>query len=90
MIYSGRRLSNSGWNTWRLTALRQKTIVGSTSLPDYTFTATQSSSGCRVTPLPKRGEKWVIYFDRRAPSRVVEAFPLPLAREHDPRLTDVL
>ena len=88
-IYSGTRLTTPGWNTWRLTALRSKPVAGSISRPQYSFTTAQSSSGCGVTPLPGRGEKWVIYSSRSNPGRVLEAYPLALAGSHDPRLANV-
>ena len=88
-ILTGTRLKSPGWNTWRLTARRLKTVAGPVSPQKYTFSTAQSSDGCGVTPLPGTGEKWVVYSDHSAPGRVVEAFPLSLAREHDRRLANV-
>jgi hypothetical protein len=88
-VLTGTRLKNPDWNVWRLTTRTVKTIAGSVKLPKYTFTTTQSSGGCGMTPLPPAGEKWVVYSDHSAPGRVAEAFPLPLARQHDPRLANV-
>jgi len=64
-------------------------IAGPAKRKEYTFFTAQGSEGCGRTPLPPTGEKWVMYFDRFRPDRIVEAFPLSLVREHDPRLANV-
>lgn len=88
-IKSGARLKSPGWNTWRLRARRLAVVAGPASRKEYSFSTAQSSDGCGRTPLPPRGEKWVIYFDRSTPKDIAEAFPLSLVREHDPRLANV-
>jgi hypothetical protein len=88
-IKTGARLNGPGWNTWRLRARRLAVVAGSGGRKEYSFITAQSSDGCGRTPLPPEGEKWVIYFDSFAPEEVVEAFPLSLVREHDPRLANV-
>jgi hypothetical protein len=88
-IQTSARLNSVGWNTWKLRARRIKLVAGPASRKEYSFSTTQSSDGCGRTPLPPTGEKWVIYFDPSAPEKVVEAFPLSLAREYDPRLANV-
>lgn len=88
-IESGTRLDNPGWNVWKLRSRRLEAVSGSTARRRYTFVTAQSSRGCGVAPLPAAGEKCVVYFDRAAPAKVVEAFPLSVVRQHDPRLASI-
>ena len=88
-ILAGARLNSPGWNTWKLLARSVMIVAGSENRKEYAFSTTQSSDRCGLTPLPPKGEKWVIYFDRSAPGNVVEAFPLSLVRNHDPRLAHI-
>ena len=88
-IDAAERLENSGWNTWRLTARKLNVVAGRPGPVAYTFSTTQSSDGCGITPLPLKGEKWVIYPDASDPDKVLAAFPLSLARDYDPRLATV-
>jgi hypothetical protein len=88
-VQSSTRLEHVGWNTWSIESSRARTIAGTQSQRHYTFSTTQSSDGCGITPLPKKGDKWIVYLDASMPTTVVRAFPLSLAREHDPRLARV-
>ena len=88
-IQAATRLENPGWNTWRVTARTLDAIAGSTRPQDHTFVTTQSSDGCGLTPLPPRGERWIIYFSASAHDEVLAAYPLTLVREYDARLADV-
>jgi hypothetical protein len=88
-IKKGERVENPRWNTWRLTVRRLEIVAGSHSLQEYSFSTTQSSKGCGIDSPPREGEKWVVYHDRSDPSLVLSAFPLRLARQHDPRLAQV-
>ncbi|MFL9842229.1 hypothetical protein ABS767_14750 [Sphingomonas sp. ST-64] len=87
-IEDAERLSSVGWNRWSMTARKLKTIRGAQSEKSYSFQATLSSSGCGETPLPTRGERWVLYFSS-SDGAVSEALPLALAKEHDPRLKGI-
>lgn len=88
-IRSGVRQDQPGWNTWTLSARKTKVVAGVNSRRVYKFTTTQGSDGCGKTPLPPKGQKWVIYYRQGEPERVANAYPLSLVREHDPRLANV-
>jgi len=88
-IQTGSRVENPGWNQWRLTARTLHIVAGSANVQTYNFSTTQSSDGCGRTPLPTEGETWAVYSDGAAPDRVLAAFPLLVARAHDPRLATV-
>lgn len=87
-IESATRVPSTRWNSWSMTARKLKAIAGSPMAGPYSFQATLSSSGCGETPLPVRGEKWVLYLNRSG-REVTQALPLALAKEHDPRIRGI-
>jgi len=88
-VETSANVEQPGWNTWRLTARTVTIVAGSRTANQYKFSVSLSSTGCGRTPLPQRGERWVIYLDDSAKGTVLHAFPLAFIRDYDRRLSDI-
>lgn len=83
------RLESPGWNRWRVIAETTSNGGGSEGRSTFEFTASLSSDGCGQTPLPPKGERWVLYLARGDSTKVLDAFPLAYVKAYDARLADV-
>ncbi|MFA7261586.1 MAG: hypothetical protein WC068_01075 [Caulobacter sp.] len=83
------RVEAPGWNTWRVIAETTSDAGRSEGRSTFDFTTTMSSDGCEQTPLPPKGERWVLYLDRADSTKVLDAFPLAYVKAYDARLADV-
>lgn len=83
------RVEAPGWNTWRIVAEITSEVEQSVNRSTFEFTTTLSSDGCGQTPLPRAGERWVLYLDQADTSEVLDAFPLDYVKDYDLRLADV-
>ena len=94
-VQSSERTSNPQYpkdqnpNVWKISLKGMQTIVGKSELNSYTFTTYLYSEGCGRVPLPLTGERWVLYLDRKQPGTVMDAFPLELVQNDDPRLKGI-
>src|SRR3982751_4447961 len=76
-------------NIWKITAKGTQSVAGKSELKTYIFTTYMYSEGCGRVPLPSTGERWVLYLDRKQPGTVMDALPLDIVRDHDPRLKNI-
>lgn len=78
----------SRFYVWRATAEVQRPLVGTTDVPEFEFWGAWESTGCaRSKPPPAAGELWVLYLrSQDGRLKIVESYPLEVAREIDPRL----
>jgi hypothetical protein len=89
VAYFGAR--SADWHQWRGVAIAKRMLAGETSIQRFDIGRSGSTAACDdgIGP-PRPGALWVLYLgEQDGKSAVMQAYPLPIARDADPNLSTI-